>query len=103
MATEPLNFRLDPKVKRLFVQRAKLAGEDLSAFFRQWVYDRLAEEDTARLREDVEAMRDELGELRSDMAKTLEAILIATGIMPDEAKDAVRSLLRRKPRSARSD
>lgn len=97
MAKQPVTFKVEPAVKRLLEHRAQQAGLKLDPFMRQWVTDGLTNNTMEDIRQEQSQVRQELEELRDDLAKTLEVMLIATGISPADARESVRDLRRKRP------
>lgn len=97
MAKQPITFKVEPGVKRMLEDRAQKAGLKLDPFMRQWVTDGLTDNPIDAIREEQAQARQELEELRDDLAKTLEVILIATGISAEDARESVRTLRRKRP------
>jgi hypothetical protein len=97
MAKQPVTFKVEPAVKRLLEHNAQQAGLRLDPYMRQWVTNSLAENPIDDIREQQTQTRQELEELRDDLAKTLEVMLIATGISAEDARESVRTLRRKRP------
>jgi hypothetical protein len=92
-----IGFRLDQKRLSRLEDLAEAAGVTIHEFARQALTERLdSESDVHRLTMNVTNIQSELSELRRDLAVSVEALLVTSGVTHSEAKAFTDENLRTK-------
>ncbi len=93
--TRPVSFRLDAHYLERLKKQASKFGMSPGEYTRRLVLDTLEESDRRRLDEGVNALQKELGQLRSDLANAVLALLVGAGkVGKEEARAWVQANLR---------
>jgi len=95
--TKPISFRLDEHYIERLKKEADRYGMSPGDYARRLVLDALENVEEKRVEDSLQAIKREIGELRTDFATSVLALLIGAGQLDHEdAKDWVRENLKTK-------
>ena len=95
MAKIPVSFRLEPSIERLLKEDVSRSGKKQSEYLEAIVLAHLRGDKLDAMSDELREAKREVSRLRSDLARCMEAVFLATGFAPEEAQSMAVKLRER--------
>ena len=95
MAKIAVSFRLEPSIERLLKEAVSRSGKKQTEFLEAIVLAHLSGDKLDAMSDELTETKPELSRLRSDLARSMEAVFPATGFAPEEAQSMAVKLRER--------